>query len=47
MSAAERDDYVRMLKFSSPSFLEAILKVDRMAEMGSTTPRGKVLTDEQ
>ncbi len=47
MKAAERDDYLRMLEFASPSFLESILKAYRMAEQVATTPSGKVLTDEQ
>ncbi len=47
MNAAERGDYLRMLEFASPSFLESILKAYRMAEQGATTPSGKVLTDEQ
>jgi hypothetical protein len=46
MNAAERQDYLRALEFASPSFIEAVLKAYRMADWGATTPRGKVLTDE-
>jgi len=47
MNAAQRDDYLRALEFTSPSFPESILKAYRIAEQGATTPTGKVLTDEQ
>ena len=47
MNAAEREDYFRALEFASPSFMEAVLKAYRMADQGATTPRGKILTDEQ
>ena len=47
MSAAERNDYLRVLEFASPAFLEAALKAYRMADQGATTARGKVLTDEK
>jgi len=47
MSAGEREDYLRAMEFASPSFIEAALKACRMSETGVTTPRGKVITDEQ
>ena len=47
MSAVEREDYLRALEFASPAFIEAVLKAYRMSETGVTTPRGKVITDEQ
>ena len=47
MSAAEREDYLRSLEFASPAFIEAVLKAYRMADQGATTPRGKMITDEQ
>jgi hypothetical protein len=47
MSAVERENYLRALEFASPAFLEAVLKEYRMSETGVTTPRGKVITDEQ
>jgi len=47
MSAVEREDYLRALEFASPAFIEAVLKAYRMAEQGATTPRGKIITDEQ
>ena len=47
MNAAEREDYLRTLKFASPAFIEAALKAYRMADQGARTPRGKLLTDEE
>ena len=47
MSAVEREDYLRALEFASPAFMEAVLKSYRMSEAGVTTPRGKIITDEQ
>ena len=47
MSAVERENYLRALEFASPAFIEAVLKGYRMAEAGVTTPRGKIITDEQ
>jgi hypothetical protein len=47
MNAAERDDHLRAQEFASPSFRESIMKAYRMAEQGATTPRGKLLTNEQ
>jgi len=47
MSAVEREDDLRALEFASPAFIEAILKAYRMSEMGATTPRGKIITDEE
>jgi len=47
MSAVEREDYLRAMEFASPSFIEAVLKAYRMSETGVTTPRGRVITDEQ
>lgn len=47
MSAVEREDYLRALEFASPVFIEAALKALRMTEKGVTTPRGKIITDEQ
>ena len=47
MSAVEREDYLRALEFASPAFIEAILKAYRMTDTGVTTPRGKIITDEQ
>ena len=47
MSAVEREDYLRALEFASPAFFEAVLKAYRMSETGVTTPRGKIITDEQ
>jgi ribosomal protein S15P/S13E len=47
MSAVEREDYLRAMEFASPAFIEAVLKAYRMAETGATTPKGKVITDEQ
>ena len=47
MSAVEREDYLRALEFASPAFIEAVLKAYRMSETGVTTPRGKIITDEQ
>jgi hypothetical protein len=47
MSAVEREDYLRAMEFASPAFIEAILKAYRMNETGATTPRGKIMTDEQ
>jgi hypothetical protein len=44
--ALQRDDILRAV-FASPAFLEAILKAYRTTEVGATTPRGKILTDEQ
>jgi hypothetical protein len=45
--AIERDDTLRAIEFASPAFLEAVLKAYRMAEQDATTPRGKIMTDEQ
>ncbi len=42
-----RDDALRAIEFASPSFLEAALKAYRTEEKGVTTPKGKVMTDEQ
>ncbi len=42
-----RDDTLRAIEFASPSFLEAALKAYRTEEKGVTTPKGKVLSDEQ
>jgi len=47
MSAVEREDYLRALNFALPEFIEAALKAYRMSHAGVTTPRGKVITDEQ
>ncbi len=47
MNAAEGGDYLRMLEFASPSFLESFRKAYRMAYREATTPSGKDLTDEQ
>jgi hypothetical protein len=47
MSAVEREDYLRSLEFASPAFIEAVLKAFRMSETGVTTPRGKIITDEE
>ena len=47
MSAVEREDYLRALEFASPAFIESVLKAYRMSETGVTTPRGKIITDEQ
>jgi hypothetical protein len=47
MKPVEREDYLRAMEFASPAFIEAVLKVYRMSETGVTTPRGKVITDEQ
>ena len=47
MSAVERENYIRALEFASPAFIEAVLKAYRMSETGVTTPRGKIITDEQ
>jgi ribosomal protein S15P/S13E len=47
MSAVEREDYLRAMEFVLPAFIEAVLKAYRMSETGVTTPRGKVITDEQ
>ena len=47
MSAVEREDYLRAMEFASPAFIEAVLKAYRMSETGVTTPKGKVVTDEQ
>ena len=40
-------DTLRAIEFASPAFLEAVLKAYRMAEQGATTPRGKIMTDQQ
>ena len=45
--AASREDYLRMVEFASPAFLENMLKAARMAAQGATTPAGKVLFDEK
>ena len=42
-----RRDHLRALEFASPAFIEAVLKAYRMSETGVTTPRGKIITDEQ
>jgi hypothetical protein len=47
MSAVERENYLRAMEFASPAFIEAVLKAYRMSETGVTTPRGKIITDEQ
>jgi hypothetical protein len=47
MSALEREDYLGSLEFASPAFIEAVLKAYRMADQGVTTPRGKIITNEQ
>jgi len=47
MSAMEREDYLRAVEFASPAFFESVLKAFRMSETGVTTPKGKVITDEQ
>ena len=47
MGAVEREDYLRAMEFGSPAFIEAILKAYRMSETGVTTPKGKIITDEQ
>ena len=38
---------MRAMEFASPAFIEAVLKAYRMSETGVTTPRGKIITDEQ
>jgi hypothetical protein len=35
------------MEFYSPAFIEAVLKAYRMNETEVTTPRGKIITDEQ
>ncbi len=45
--ALERDDTLRAIEFASPAFLESALKAYRMAEVGATTPKGKIMTDEK
>jgi len=45
--AASREDYLRMVEFASPAFLENMLKAARMATQRATTPAGKVLFDEK
>ena len=45
--AAQRDDTLRAIEFASPAFLEAALKAYRMSERGATTPKGKIMTDQQ
>ena len=45
--AMERDDTLRAIEFASPAFLEAALKAYRMGTQGATTPKGKIMTDEQ
>jgi ribosomal protein S15P/S13E len=47
MRAVEREDYLRAAEFASPAFIEAVLKAYRMSDTGATTPRGKVITDQQ
>jgi hypothetical protein len=47
MNATEREDYLRAIEFASPAFVEAVLKAYRMSETGVTTPRDKIITDEQ
>jgi hypothetical protein len=47
MSAVEREDYLRFLEFASPAFIDAVLKAYRMSETGVTTPKGRIITDEQ
>ena len=47
MSGVEREDYLRALNFALPEFIEVALKAYRMSHAGVTTPRGKVITDEQ
>jgi hypothetical protein len=47
MSAVEREDYLRAAEFASPTFIESVLKAYRMSDAGVTTPKGKVITDEQ
>jgi len=37
----------QQMEFFSPAFIEAVLKAYRMTETGVTTPRGKIITDEQ
>lgn len=46
-NALERDDTLRAIEFASPAFLQAVLKAYRMAEVGATNPRGKIMTDEK
>ena len=46
MSAMEREDYLRVLEFASPAFIEAVLKGYQMTETGATTLGGKIITDE-
>ena len=45
--AMQRDDTLRAIEFASPAFIESALKAYRMAEVGATTPKGKVMTDEK
>jgi len=44
--AVSRNDYLRAIEFASPTFIENLLKAQRMTTMGATTPKGKVITDE-
>jgi hypothetical protein len=43
----EREDHLRAAEFALLAFIESVLKGYRMSETGVTTPRGKVITDEQ
>jgi ribosomal protein S15P/S13E len=43
----KREDYLRAMEFALPAFIEAVLRAHRMSETGATTPRGKIITDEQ
>jgi len=43
----EWEDHLRAAEFASLAFSESVLKEHRMSETGVTTPRGKVITDEQ
>lgn len=42
MSAAEREDYFRALKFAPPAFIEAVLKAYRLTETGDHA-QGEIL----
>ncbi len=47
LDAISREDFMRALESGSPAALENVLKAYRMASEAATTPKGKLMFDEQ
>jgi hypothetical protein len=47
LDAFSRDDILRAIESGSPAFIENLFKAYRMYEEGATTPRGKIIYDEE